>query len=504
MRIPLVLFPMLAASIMHAATVAPAVGELEIPLAAAGSPVLAAIDAFNKGEDEKAMKLARRLAQKGNPEAFLLLGLGYELGRGLEPSREQAVDSYRKAVKSGNTMAVERVTRLLVAAGDEKARKEARSLLGGLLYGDDTGLASRLLGEGLLLGWFGGEPDYKQALHYLGNATEKGDTKSMILLGRLLDGDFGYRDQRDPSAAIEQFLKACALGDTDAMIAAASRLLMGDESVRDEKLGRVWLTKASELGNPAAYLVLGNYEETWKKNEQAALEQFRRGAEKGQAGCMVKLADYLLKARGDAQQDTKTALDWFKKGGKAGDAYGYVGAGRMLLAEDDRSKKLEGFNFLIAAANAGLVKIQNEVGEIYLSDRAGVRDPVAAAAWIGRASAGGFIVASYNLANLNERGIGVPRDYNQAGRLYTHAANTGHPQAALALARLHQLGLGTPKNLPMAWALLKATEELGHEDAKGMLKDLESRMTAEQIEEGRKAQAGFKKLVEGDDPAGEH
>ena len=50
-----------------------------------------------------------------------------------------------------------------------------------------------------------------------------------------------------------------------AMATVGSRLLSGDEKIRDEKKGREWLKKAIEAKEYSAYLALGDYEENVKK-----------------------------------------------------------------------------------------------------------------------------------------------------------------------------------------------------------------------------------------------
>jgi TPR repeat protein len=276
------------------------------------------------------------------------------------------------------------------------------------------------------------------------------------------------------------------------MIAAGSRLLNGDESIRDEKRGRQWLDKAIEERQFDAYLALGDFEEITRKNDQAAVENYRKGAENGQAGCMLKLAEFLIEGRGGEEKNPTEALGWFKKAGQAGNPLGHVRAAGMLLKSENNARLFDGYAHLVAAAEAGLTDVQNELGLLYLSGRLGIRDATAAAGWFSRASGGGFPQAANNLAALYEQGLGVPRNVNQAGRLYTRAANAGHPQATTALGRLHAQGLGTKQDLPKAWALFSLAVERGDEDAKAPLGELTTQLSDEQIAKGREILAEFK------------
>jgi uncharacterized protein len=288
------------------ATMLPAAVTLEGDTPAAGGAVAAdnpaapAIDAFNKGRAFEAVRLAEPLANAGNPEALLIMALAHESGRGAEPSRDKAIEFYRKSHQAGNQESAYRLARLLVDTGKEPAQKEALSILEELAK-SDTGIASRILGEGALRGWFGGEADFEKTRFWWANSAAKGDITSMLALGRLLDGNFGFPDKRDPAAALEQFVKAAKLGNPAAMVAAGSRLLNGDEAIRNEKSGREWLEKPQ--GKPVRRLprprrLRGGRQE----NDEAALEHYRKGAENGQAGCMIKLATFLLEGRGGAER----------------------------------------------------------------------------------------------------------------------------------------------------------------------------------------------------------
>ena len=457
------------------------------PLAeAAGNPANAAIEAFNKGRQIEAVRLARPLAEDGNAEALLIMGVAHEAG----PTRELAIDYLRKAHQAGNRVASHRLVRQLVEQGSKDSQQEARTLLETLAK-HDRGVASRLLGEGFLRGWFGGKADFEKARYWWEQAAERGDMTALLSLAGLLDGSFGFPDKRDPETALALFLKAAKLGNPGAMASAGSRLLNGGEKIRDEQSGRQWLAKAIASEQIDAYLALGDFEETIKQDDEAAFAQYKQGAEAGQSGCMLKLATFFTDGRGGQDKNPAAALAWLKKAGEAGNALGHYQAAAILLNREEFQIR-EGFAHLVAAAEAGLPDVQNEVGLFYLSERLGPRDPTAAAGWFGRAAAGGSPKGAFNLGLLYEQGIGVPRNPGEAGRLYTQAANAGHPQATSALGRLHAQGAGTKQDLPKAWALISLAIERGAAEATGPLRDLASQLTAEQLTEGRRQLTEFK------------
>ena len=176
------------------------------------NPAMPAVDAFNKGRVLEAVRLARPLAEAGNPKALLIMAIAHESGRGADRSREKAIDYYRKARQAGNQESAYRLARLLVDTGEESSQQEALKLLEELAK-SDPGTASRILGEGSLRGWFGGEPDFEKTRSWWARSAEKGDVTAMLALGRLLDGNFGFPEKRDPAAALEYFVKAASLGN---------------------------------------------------------------------------------------------------------------------------------------------------------------------------------------------------------------------------------------------------------------------------------------------------
>ncbi|MDA8975867.1 sel1 repeat family protein [Akkermansiaceae bacterium] len=430
-----------------------------------GDPSRFAVADFNKGRYLGAVLRARPLADTGNPFALLVMGLAYESGKGIDQSHELALVNYRKAVEAGNQEAPYRLAHLLISLGGEKNQKEARLVLEGLAE-KEGGEAAWRLGEGYLKGWFGGESDFAKACSWWEKAAEKGNVTAMISLARLLDGEFGFSDQRDVSGALKQYVSAAELGFGPAMTRAGSRLLNGDEKTRDEEKGRKWLARAIESKQWDAYFVLGDYAEKATKSDETAYAEYLKGAEAGHGQCMLKVASFIMEGRGGQEKKPENALAWFKKAGSAGQVLGHVQAAQILL-NGEGLKIVEGYNHLLAAAESGLVDMQNELGVLYLSGRLGVRDATAAASWFRRSASGKYPAGAFNLATLFEQGLGVPQNFDQAGQLYTMAANAGHAKSTTALGRFHAEGRATKQNLPRAWALFALALERGDTQAEG-------------------------------------
>ena len=144
-----------------------------------------------------------------------------------------------------------------------------------------------------------------------------------------------------------------------------------------------------------------------------------------------------------------------------------------------------GYKYLLAAANGNLGEAQNELGLLYLSGKIASADSPAGIAWLTRAAQGGNASAQNNLATLYERGAGgVTQNIENAGQLYSLAANQGNAAATLALARLVNEGVGTKADPVKAWALATLAQERGEKTAKQMVDEI-----ADKLDEAQKLEA---------------
>ncbi|MDB4287625.1 hypothetical protein N9930_02435, partial [bacterium] len=88
-----------------------------------------------------------------------------------------------------------------------------------------------------------------------------------------------------------------------AMTRAGSRLLNGDEKIRDEEKARKWLARAIESKQWDAYFVLGDYAEKATKSDETAYAEYLKGAEAGHGQCMLKVASFIMEGRGGAGKE---------------------------------------------------------------------------------------------------------------------------------------------------------------------------------------------------------
>ena len=438
--------------------------------AAAEGPAKSAMDAFQSGRHDKAIELAKPLAEKGEPDAIYLLGFAYESGKGVPASKEKAMEYYRKAIAVKQKDAAYRLSFLLLASEKEADREEARQILEDSIKDDPT-VAARILGEAYLRGRLTPVPDPDKAVFWWKKAADAGDVTTILLLGRFYEGQFGFTELKDAKAAVAQYTKAAELGNTGAMAALGSRLLSGDEKIRDEKNGRKWLKKAVEAKEYSAYLVLGDFEENINKNLKAALAEYERGKDVGQVDCTLRAADFYLAGKG-VEKDVTRGNSLLAKAAEGGSA----AANFRLAAQElsgEKPELLVGYGHLLAAANGNLAEAQNELALLYLSGKFAGVDSSAGVAWLTRAAQNGFAAAQNNLGTLYERGAaGLTQNLDNAGQFYTLAANQGNGPATLALARLVSEGIGTKANPVKAWALASLAQERGEKLAEKLANDI--------------------------------
>ncbi len=443
-------------------------------------PAKEAIEAFQAGRYAKAIGLAQPLVEQGNADALYLMGFAYETGKGFEASREKALEYYRKASAGKQSDATYRLSFILLASDKEEERNEARAALEKSAKDDPT-VAGRILGEAFLRGRLSPTADPDKAIFWWNQAADAGDITSLLLIARFYEGQFGFPELKDNAKAFAIYGKAAGLGDFGAMAALGSRLLGGDEKLRDEAKGREWLKKAVEGKNYAAYLALGDYEESVKKDLKAALKEYERGKDAGQVDCTLRAAEFYIQGKG-VEKDEARGYALLQKVAESGNPL----ANFKLAVQAFSAEKpdlLAGYKYILASASGSLPEAQNELGLLYLSGKLGAADPAAGVAWLTRAAQGGNTQAQSNLAALYERGAaGLTQNIETAGQLYTLAANQGHGPSTLALARLVNEGLGTKADPVKAWALAALAQERGEKEANTLLIEISGKLDEAQKE----------------------
>lgn len=81
--------------------------------------------------------------------------------------------------------------------------------------------------------------------------------------------------------------------------------------------------------------------------------------------------------------------------------------------------------------------------------------------------------AKYNLGYMYELGLGVPRDFNKAIRLYKLAAASGSVKAQVVLGNIYFNGIGVKQDIDLAIHWFELANSQGDEKAKLALKQID-------------------------------
>jgi TPR repeat protein len=189
--------------------------------------------------------------------------------------------------------------------------------------------------------------------------------------------------------------------------------------------------------------------------EVVNVEEIRALAANGEAAAQYKLGALLTKGQ-EVEQDYAEAAQWHRK-----------------------------------AAEQGNAAAQRSLAELYEAGQGVPLDPAEAARWFRQAAEQGDVVAQYSLAVLHVMGKGVARDIPEAVKWYRRAAEQGDSLAQFNLGVRHAEGDGVAQDPVEAYKWFSLAAAQGVEDAVRARDSLTSKMTREQIAEGRRRTEAF-------------
>jgi len=261
----------------------------------------------------------QKLSEGGDPNAQWLLGVCYEVGRGVEKSPGTGVEWYRKSAEQGNSSALVSLGRChLIGEGVEKDQAKAVELF---RKSAEQGNAMAQVN----LGWCylngeGVEKDQAKAVEWLRKSAEQANSDAQgILAGCYLRGDGVEKDQ---SKAVEWFRKSAEQGNAEAQRDLAWRYMSGEGAEKDQAKAVEWFRKSAEQGNAEAQRDLACryfFGEGVEKDHAKAVEWFRKSAEQGNAVAQRDLAWRYDQGEG-VEENPAEAAKWFRKSAEQGDA----------------------------------------------------------------------------------------------------------------------------------------------------------------------------------------
>ncbi len=149
-----------------------------------------------------------------------------------------------------------------------------------------------------------------------------------------------------------------------------------------------------------------------------------------------------------AQENFPAALREFRKSADAGDARGMFNLAKMYLYGEGVPKDREVYaDWIRRAAEDGFAEAENSMGWIYTHWR---DRPVVGFQWYLRAAAQGNVDSLSNVAYGYEHGFGVDANGAKAIEFYTRAVDAGLPTAGYQIGVMHYSGEVVPKDFAKA------------------------------------------------------
>lgn len=291
--------------------------------------VVAARDAFARGDYRTAARDWAAAANAGNGAAMYNLGVMSLTGKGAAKDVNAAAKWFKSSADAGHSGGM--VNWALCRLNGFGTAKDERDGFAWLQRAADRGSATAMgmLAEAYLRGR-GVAPDARQAASWLQKAIDAGDGPSIAQLADLYERGQGV--PRDPRRAFNLYEQAAVAGDTDAMVRLGYAYEDGEVVRQDEVQAATWYQRAAESGNSEG---------------------------------MSSLAVMLENGAG-LPQDYARAADYYRLAADAGDARGYLGLGSLTVrGAGVRANPAEAVRLFQAAADRGSALALRNLGVMY-------------------------------------------------------------------------------------------------------------------------------------------
>ena len=214
--------------------------------------------AYQAGEYDKALKILRPLAEQGNSQAQVTLGIMYDYGQGVETDPAEAMKWYIKAAEQGIPVVQHDVgVKYFQGMGVEQDYLEAAKWWE---LSASSGLADSQFNLGLLYyRGLGVEQDYKKAAELFSLAAEQDHSHAQYSLAVM--NAFGHGMNKDYQEALKWFRKSADQGVAQAQFNLGVFYENGYGVDKDMDEARSWYQKAAELELPEAQKKLAELDE---------------------------------------------------------------------------------------------------------------------------------------------------------------------------------------------------------------------------------------------------
>jgi TPR repeat protein len=266
-------------------------------------------------DPKRALDFIQYAAGKGEPEASVLLGLGYLRGQlGLKKDSEKAKSHFQEAAKKGNAHAL-----YWLGSSEQDTQLSVQYLKRGAEMGDAECLHS--IGNLYAMGFSDLPKDTAKAIELWKIAVERGHTNSLVFLGAVYVNGLGV--DRDEAKGVEFWRKGHESGDPESSFMLGNAYREGRGGlVKDTRKALELIRHSADNGFSSAMLELSRaYLAGFGGliiDERKSLEYLKMAAEKGNVEAMVELAGEYVDGGLGLDSDEKSAVFWYKRAAECG------------------------------------------------------------------------------------------------------------------------------------------------------------------------------------------
>jgi TPR repeat protein len=247
----------------------------------------------------------------------------------------------------------------------------------------------------------------------------------------------------------------------------------GMESSTNQSAYLSYIIEQANEGDSDAEFQLGKcYEDGLgdvTKDYATAVQWYMKAAKKGNADAQNKIGIYYF-----GKKDYKEALKWYESSAKGGNAKARYNMGMMFMSKEyGMQDEQRGLNCYSLAAEAGLAEAQFELGLCYYYGIGTIKYSTKAVMWFERAARQGYDEAQYMLGHCYLAGDGVEKNNAQAFDYFKQAADQNFAPAQYWVSECFNKGYGVEANLSQAILWCRKAADQGYARAVRKLQLLE-------------------------------
>lgn len=395
-------------------------------------------DAYGLTPDPTAsLKWLQQAADKES-DALVEIGWAYFFGRGVANNPQLAADTFLRAVGKGNTDAAYALAYMCTHADPSK-------------------------------------PDYRCASQWASSVADR-NGRAADDLGWMYE--YGHGVQTDYGQALKWYKRAVALGETDAYDDIGNMYYYGHVgTTHDYVQARAWFAQGAAYGDDRAEYDLGELYDDARgvdhRDMDLAAHWYKLSADQGNTNAMEGLADIYYDKAGYAEDHARTgdvqafyaqSFALFKQAADLGEAYAEYSVGFMYEKGQGTTRDYaQALKWLAAASQQEDVQAEYELALMNERGLGTPADPNAAFSLYRQAADNGLAKAQNRVGEAyarfgswNTTGFDrVPKDYKEALAWFTLAAEQGDADGLANLGTMYLRGYGAAQDYVQAGAYLK-------------------------------------------------